>query len=225
MLSAPTAFRLLLERYGPQRWWPADTAFEVVVGAMLMHRTSWRRVEEAIANLRSARLLSPLGIAGCPLPRLRTLLRPAGLYSTKPRRLRALCRAIVSGGGLPAFLSGSLEEVRTRLLALEGVGEETADSVLLYAAGRPTFVIDAYTRRIARRLGWFDGGSYGEAKAWFEGRLPREASVYNELHALLVAHAKALCRPRPRCPECPLLRSCPHGRAQVYPRASASRPR
>jgi len=211
------AYRALLASYGPQGWWPARTRFEMVAGAMLMAQTSWPRVEEALSALRRDRRLSAAGIARCPMPRLRALVRPAGLHSMKPRRLRGMAREILRAGGLDRLLSGDTAEVRSRLLSLEGVGEETADSILLYAGHRPVFVVDAYTRRLGARLGWFHGGSYGDVQAWFHRRLPRDTALLNEVHALIVTHGKARCRPRPRCRGCPLLARCPHGRAQVYP--------
>jgi endonuclease-3 related protein len=219
-----TVFRLLLAAHGRQHWWPARTRFEVFVGAMLMARTPWRRVEEAMANLRRAGLRSPIAIARAPLSRLRRLLRPAGLHTTKPERLRDACRAIARGGGLERYLAGTTSVVRDRLRGLAGVGDETADTILLYAARRPVFVVDAYTRRIGERLGWFSGGPYAQVQGWFQERVPADAAVFNEYHALLVAHGKAWCRARPRCAGCPLLEECRHGRAQVYPEAAPSSP-
>ena len=219
------AYDRLLRRFGPQHWWPAKTRFEVIVGAILMPQTAWRNVEAAIENLRRAGLLSPAAIAAAPVGKLRRLVRVAGLYRTKPGRLKALCSYLVraSAGDLDRWLdTRDTAEARRELLALEGIGPETADSVLLYAAGRPVFVVDAYTRRIGRRLGWFATDDYAEVQRYFEDRLPRDAPLLNEYHALLVRHAKELCRPRPLCPRCPLNGMCSYYRATTPSAASAS---
>ena len=216
MDSVREAFDRLLGRFGPQRWWPARTPLEVIVGAILMPQTAWRNVETAIANLRGANLLSLREIANAPIARLRPLVRLAGLYRTKPRRLKALCAYLLrrTGGDLEAWLAVSdTASLRRELLAREGVGPETADSILLYAANRPVFVVDAYTRRIGRRLGWFATDGYAEVQRYFEERLPRDARMFNEYHALLVRHGKELCRPRPLCPRCPLNGMCSYYRA------------
>jgi len=203
-------FDRLSRRFGPQHWWPAETPFEVVVGALLMAQTSWGNVEAAIENLRRAGLLEPRALASAPLGTVRALVRPAGLYRQKPGRLKGFCRHLLraSGGDLDRFFSRNFEAIRRELLGLEGVGPETADSILLYAGGFPTFVVDAYTVRIGQRLGWFTTDRYDDVKAFFESRLPRDVARYREDHALLVAHGKEICRPRPRCDACPLRRGC-----------------
>jgi endonuclease-3 related protein len=203
-------YRRLLRRFGPQGWWPGDTPFEVVVGALLMAQTAWANVERALANLKDAGLLDPHALASVPLDRLGRLIRPAGLYGSKPRRLRGLCRHLVAAadGDLARFFARPGEEVRRDLLAREGVGPETADSILLYAAGVPTFVVDAYTRRLFERLGAFRGLGYDGMKAFFEDALPPDVETYREYHALIVAHGKGVCRPRPRCHACPLTDLC-----------------
>jgi len=207
------AFDRLLARFGPQRWWPADTRFEVIVGALLMPQTSWRNVEAAIGNLRRAGLLSPGAIARASVPEIRRHVRVAGLYRAKPRRLKRFCGRLMDfGGDLDAFFARGPAVVREDLLAQEGVGPETADSILLYASETPTFVVDAYTVRLARRLGWIETDDYDAVKGWFEGRLPRDLARYREAHALIVAHGKAVCRPRPRCGECPLNDLCAYYR-------------
>ncbi len=207
------AFDRLLARFGPQRWWPADTRFEVIVGALLMPQTAWRNVEAAIGNLRRAGLLSPEAIARASVPEIRRHVRVAGLHRSKPRRLKRFCgRLMEFGGDLDAFFDRDPAVVREDLLAQEGVGPETADSILLYASETPTFVVDAYTVRLARRLGWIETDDYDEVKGWFEVRLPRDLARYREAHALVVAHGKAVCRPRPRCGECPLDDLCAYCR-------------
>lgn len=207
------AYGRLLARFGPQGWWPAETRFEVIVGALLMQQTAWRNVEVAIKNLRGAGLLTPGAIARAPVSDLRGHVRVAGLYRTKPRRLKGFCRRLMElGGDLDAFFGRDPRVVRADLLAQAGVGPETADSILLYASETPTFVVDAYTVRIARRLGWVRTHAYGEVQGWFEARVPRDLRVYREYHALLVAHGKGVCRPRPRCGECPLNDMCSYYR-------------
>ncbi|HEX9339769.1 MAG TPA: hypothetical protein VF992_01165 [Thermoplasmata archaeon] len=214
-------YERLLEHYGPQGWWPADTPFEVIVGALLMPQTAWRNAEAAIRNLKAAGLFDPSTIAGAPIPILRRHVRVAGLYHTKPARLKAFCRHLLerSDGDLDRYFGRPTEVVRADLLAQDGVGPETADSILLYAGGHPVFVVDAYTVRIGHRIGWFDADAYDTVQRHFEARLPRDLAMYREYHALLVAHAKSLCRPTPRCGECPLRTRCEFGRRRARGRA------
>ncbi len=209
-------YRRLLEKYGPQHWWPARDAFEVVVGALLMQQTAWANVERAIGSLRDAGLLDPHALAAASEATIRRHVRGAGLYRTKPARLKAFCRHLLEAcdGDLAAYFDRPTPEVREGLLAQPGIGPETADSILLYAGRHPVFVVDAYTVRIGTRLGLFRATEYERVQAHFEARVARDADVYREYHALLVTHAKALCRTRPRCGECPLLRRCAFGRRQ-----------
>jgi len=204
----------LLRRSGPQHWWPAETPFEVVVGALLMAQTSWRNVAAAIDNLKQAGLLDPRALAAASVETIRALVRPAGLYRRKPGRLKGFCRHLmrVARGDLDRFFARDLETVRDELLGIDGIGPETADSILLYAGEFPTFVVDAYTVRIGRRLGWFATDRYDAVKAFFESRLPRDVALYREYHALLVAHGKEICRPRPRCDVCPVRSACAYYR-------------
>lgn len=212
------AYDRLRRSLGSQSWWPAETPFEVVVGAMLMPQTSWRNVERAIANLRRAGRLTPGEIARMDLRTLTALVRPAGLHASKPRRLRALCRSLVRdyGGSVDRLLAGPTEEVRARLLAFDGVGPEIADSILLYAGDHAVFVPDAYARRIGRRVGFLRADSYRAAQRRFESALPRDLGLYREYHALLVALAKEVCRPIPRCAACPLNDACSYGRRETH---------
>ena len=207
----------LEHHYGPQHWWPADTPFEVIVGALLMHQTAWRNVEAAIRNLKAAGLFDASAIARAPVLILRSHVRVAGLFRTKPARLKAFCAHLLerSGGDLGMYFDRPREEIRADLLAQAGVGPETADSILLYAGGHPVFVVDAYTVRIGRRIGWFDTDAYETVQRRFEAHLPRDLAVYREYHALLVAHAKAVCRPTPRCDECPVRTLCAFGRRRT----------
>ncbi|TLZ72527.1 MAG: hypothetical protein E6K14_06605 [Methanobacteriota archaeon] len=214
-------YQRLLEAYGPQAWWPAETPFEVIVGALLMQQTAWRNVEAAIRNLKAAGLFDPATIAAAHIPILRKHVRVAGLFRTKPARLKAFCRHLLerAGGDLATYFDRPVDEIRADLLAQDGVGPETADSILLYAGGHPVFVVDAYTVRIGRRIGWFHTDAYETVQRRFEAHVPRDLAVYREYHALLVVHAKTVCRPTPRCDECPVRTRCAFGRRRRRGRA------
>jgi endonuclease-3 related protein len=204
----------LLARFGPQNWWPGETPFEVMVGAVLTQNTAWSNVEKAIANLGQAGALSCRAILDLSDTALASLIRPAGFFNVKTRRLKALCVFLERRGVelAPERLAeqGNLAELRSDLLAVHGIGEETADSILLYALGLPSFVVDAYTRRIFTRLGLITGqGRYADIKHRFEAGLPAVTFMYNEYHALIVRLGKDHCRPRPRCKDCPLQPICP----------------
>lgn len=185
---------------------------EICAGAILTQNTAWTNVEKALAGLHGAGLLSAEGIAACPLPRLAALIRPSGYYRQKARRLRDFFER--AGREHPEglerwFRSDTTEGLRRELLSYKGVGPETADSIVLYAAGLPSFVIDAYTRRIGVRLGLARGGDYDRWKALFETRLPRRPEIYNEYHALLVKLGKDFCKKNlPLCGGCPLRKLC-----------------
>lgn len=210
-------YQALLAQFGPQHWWPGGSPFEVMVGAVLTQNTAWPQVEQAIAALKSADALSPRALLALPTPALAALIRPAGTYQIKARRLQALC-AFLDREGVsvtPDRLAASLplREARQALLTVHGIGEETADAILLYALNRPSFVVDAYTRRIFGRLGLLRGDeSYAEIQHRFETALPRDTVLYNDYHAQIVALGKRHCRPRPRCRDCPLLARCPSAR-------------
>ncbi|MFQ6019832.1 MAG: endonuclease III domain-containing protein [Dehalococcoidia bacterium] len=208
-------YRRLYGHYGPQRWWPADSPFEVIVGAILTQSAAWTNVEKAIANLKAAGALSPDGLLNVPEGELARLIYPAGYYNAKARKLKAFAAMLYErfGGHLQRLLDTPLPELRRLLLATHGIGPETADSIILYAAGRPVFVIDAYTRRVLPRLGLRPrGDAYAAWQGLFTAALPPEAALFNEYHALLVRHAKTLCRKSPRCSSCPLLAVCPTGK-------------
>jgi len=193
---------------GPMHWWPAQTPFEVIVGAILTQSTSWTNVERAIANLRAARLLTPSAILRAPMPRLATLVRPSGYFRQKARKLKAFVQFLQAEyrGSLKRMFSTPTLELREKLLSVHGIGPETADSILLYAGNHPIFVVDAYTHRIFGRHG-ITGGKphYENVRAMIEASLPRRPELFNEFHALLVNTGKNWCRKSaPRCQECPL---------------------
>jgi endonuclease-3 related protein len=204
-----TVYRHLHAAHGPQHWWPGDTAFEIMVGAVLTQNTAWSNVEKAIANLKRARALDAETIARAPHRKLAAWLKPSGYFNIKAQRLRAFCRWYLQEGGVRRLARRPTTLLRDQLLAVHGIGPETADDILLYAFNRPVFVIDAYTRRIFSRLGVIEGGEDYEAlRRLFEERLGADSSLFNEYHALIVAHAKDFCRPRPRCAQCVLGRQC-----------------
>jgi len=206
----------LLSFHGPQGWWPADTCFEVMVGAVLTQNTSWSNVERAIAALKAAGALEARRMRALAESDLAQLIRPAGYFNVKARRLRALLDMLAEQGGEIALGRLSTRELRDRLLSVKGVGPETADDILLYAFDRPVFVIDAYTRRLFRRLGWLaqDEG-YETLRAGVEQALGEDVATMQELHALIVANAKASCGARPRCRGCPLDAACASSRQEA----------
>lgn len=206
-------YEKLLTTFGPQRWWPAETPFEVIVGAVLVQNTAWRNVERAIENLRDAGLVEPRKLYAVPEQELAELIRPAGSYQVKARRLRNLLKLIVEryDGSPDAMFRTDLATLREELLGVSGIGPETADAILLYAGGLPTFVVDTYTHRVLARHGWigYEAG-YDEIKDHFESSLPADAALYNEYHALLVRVGKEYCRKtEPKCAACPLCELLP----------------
>jgi endonuclease-3 related protein len=212
MTGLLTIFHSMENRFGPQQWWPAETPCEVVIGAILTQNTAWTNVEKAIANLRAAAALTPEAIATLALPDLEALIRPAGFFRQKATRLRQVATCLVDhyDSSVAALCAGPLDAARARLLALPGIGPETADSILLYAAHRPSFVVDAYTRRIFTRLGLLHGDeSYETIRTRFMKELPPDVALFNEYHALIVTLAKVHCRKRqPDCLACPLAATC-----------------
>ena len=237
------AYRRLLRCFGQQGWWPVTPrgaaarapgggrpryrpghagplpereAAEVCLGAILTQNTAWANVEKALESLNRARAVDLGMIARIPSGRLQRLIRSSGFFIQKSRKLKDFARHALGRGRLTRWLQGPLPALREELLSLRGVGPETADSMLLYAADRPVFVVDAYTRRIGERLGWLKAGmTYDEVATFFSERLPRSAYIYQELHALLVALGKYNCRKDPVCLGCPLLDGCPEGRRRM----------
>lgn len=204
------AYRRLDDAWGPQHWWPGESRLEIMVGAVLTQNTAWSNVERAVASLKAAGALSIEALLALSLDELAALIRPAGYFNVKARRLRALLEWVSAAGGEEALAQWSDDALRAGLLGVRGVGPETADDILLYAFERPVFVIDAYTRRILGRLGLVDPGTgYEHLRAAIEAELPPDVPLYNQFHALLVAHGKAVCRPRPRCADCVLRDGCP----------------
>ncbi|HVF99276.1 MAG TPA: endonuclease [Chloroflexia bacterium] len=206
-------YRTLLARYGPQGWWPTVTGsrWEVMLGAVLVQRTTWRNADRALANLRSAlgreALSDPAALLEAPDERLVEVLRPAGHFNRKPRTLKLLARLVQELGGVEALALSNepAADLRTRLLGTWGIGPETADAILLYALGRPVFVADAYALRLGTRWGLLEpNATYDEVQRTFGDNLPVDAALFNEYHALIVEHGKQLCSPLPLCDLCPL---------------------
>jgi endonuclease-3 related protein len=209
------AYERMLAKFGPQHWWPGDSPFEIMVGAVLVQNTSWRNVEQAINNLRNAGVMDTHALYKLPPADLAELIRPAGYYQLKTKRLRNLLRFVVEqyDGSLDAMFGTSLASLREQLLEINGIGPETADAILLYAGGLPTFVVDTYTHRILARHGWLDyDATYDDIKDYFESTLPDDPALYNEYHALLVRVGKDYCkRSAPNCEACPLAEMLPAG--------------
>lgn len=193
----------LMDAYGPQHWWPAESAFEVMVGAVLTQNTSWKNVEKALTGLKLAGLLDLDNIMALPREDLAELIRSSGFFNVKARRLKNLCGWLQSQGGLDALAEWRTVRLRQTLLAIKGIGPETADDILLYAFERPVFVIDTYTRRLLLKLGLIQGSEdYETLRQMFESCLTPDHSLYNEYHALIVRHAKEKCTHDSHCRHC-----------------------
>ena len=216
--SLEVVYRRLLDAYGPQHWWPAEGRFEVMVGAILTQSAAWSNVEKAIGRLKAASKLSPSAIRETPVEELAELVYSSGYYNAKARKLKALAAYVGErfGDDIDAMRSHDTQTLRTELLDVHGVGDETADDILLYALDKPVFVIDAYTRRLLSRLGVADEkASYAHHQKLFMDELTHDAELFSEYHALIVTHAKGPCRKRPECSGCTLLDLCPTGQTQT----------
>lgn len=203
-MNIANLYKKLFAVYREQHWWPAKTEYEVVVGALLTQNTSWSNVEKAIARFDSA--LTPEFVLNCDTDKLAEIIKPAGYYNVKAKRLKELTEWYIT-----ADRTKPLIELRQELLDLKGIGCETADSILLYAFNMPVFVIDAYTKRLFTRLGFTVPQDYGEFKKLIEENIPKDIKIYNEFHALIVKHSKTVCKKsNPLCKECCLKKSCPN---------------
>ncbi len=210
-------YQMLFSHYGEQHWWPGDSAFEVMVGAVLTQNTAWSNVEKAIASLKQQNLLSAKAIIACPADALAATIRPSGYFNVKTKRLQSLCQWLIKQGGIASLAQYNNARLRQMLLSVHGIGPETADDILLYACQRPVFVIDAYTRRLLSRLGLFAGDEpYDKMRLAIEQALSKHLTdteivpTYNEYHALIVRHAKVACTKKsPDCQQCCLQSECP----------------
>lgn len=207
-------YNTLLASLGPQHWWPGDSPIEVAVGAVLVQNTSWRNVVRAIDALKQRDLLSIQALHDLRPAALEKLLQPSGYYRIKTKRLKNLIRFLmeVHDGSLDNLFALDMAVAREQLLAVNGIGPETADSILLYAGDQPRFVVDAYTRRILLRHDWLlPPATYDQMQQLFERRLEPDVTLYNEFHALIVAVGNQHCRAKPQCEGCPLERYLPRG--------------
>ena len=208
-------YKRLFRRYGPQHWWPGDGAFEVIVGAILTQAASWHGVDKALANLKAQGLMSPKALRAVEQQELASIIRPSVYFNAKSQKLKAFVQHLWEhyDNDLEALLKRDTQQLRHELLSIYGIGEETADDIVLYAAGKPIFVIDAFTRRILDRLGLVPTrDTYGSYQAIFMDNLPHNTGLFNEYHALLDRHAAETCRKKgPSCGECCLLDICPTG--------------
>ncbi|MBM7542648.1 endonuclease III domain-containing protein [Amphibacillus cookii] len=207
LTEIPVVYNQLYQTYGCQHWWPAETAFEVMVGAILVQNTAWKNVEKAMLQLEP--YLDPVQMFHLPIEKLEQLIRSSGFFRIKARRLHAFLTWFKNYDfKMEQLHCQDTYLLRNQLLAINGIGPETADSILLYALHRPVFVIDAYTRRIFKRLGFDLPKKYQDLRYLFEAALVKDVQLYNEYHALIVQHAKVHCKVKPICPTCPLLDRC-----------------
>ena len=200
-------YQKMFDALGPRHWWPGETPFEVIIGAILTQNTNWSNVEKAIKNLKMAGKLSPEGIYGLSITELAELIKPSGFFNVKAKRVKAFISWLFSRyeGNLSKMFAQDLQSLRSELLAVKGIGPETADSILLYAGNMPTFVVDAYTHRIFSRHELIpEESTYDEMKSFFEENLPKDVQLFNEYHALLVNIGKMFCKPKKVCEPCPL---------------------
>jgi len=209
-ISPLQVYEKLLSIYGAQHWWPADTPFEMMVGAILTQNTNWQNVETAIASLKTNNMLDCESIASCNLPQLGEIIRSSGSYMQKARYLQQFALFYYDNGKRKGLMKWPASTMRKQLLNVHGIGPETADSILLYALDKPVFVVDAYTKRLFMRLEHFSHEmDYDSIQHYFQQRLPESLPLFQEFHALIVEHAKRYCRVKPVCMECPLFECCP----------------
>ncbi len=200
-------YKKLYKAFGPQRWWPGDTPFEVAVGAILTQNTNWGNVEKAISNLKKEKALTAKAIHEMPINKLASLIRPAGYFNVKAKRLKAFIAFLMNDyhGSMKRLKKEEMHDLRGKLLNVNGVGPETADSILLYALDKPVFVIDAYTKRVLSRhmiLGHDE--SYERYQELFHSSLKKDVRLFNEYHALFVRAGNIYCKTKPDCEKCPL---------------------
>jgi endonuclease-3 related protein len=204
-------FNRMIDFYGPLSWWPAETAFEVCIGAILTQNTAWTNVEKAISELKAAGALTQEKLLQIDQDELAGLIRSAGFFNIKSRRVKAFVGWLDSryGGSLEQMFAGEWQELRRELLQVNGIGPETCDAIMLYAGHKPSFVVDNYTRRLFQRLGLLDGKErYEEIRSLFMNNIPEDVTIYNEYHAVIVEHCKQFCRKKPICNSCPLKQVC-----------------
>lgn len=200
--------------YGDLHWWPAETPFEIIIGAILGQATAWRNAAKAIGNLKAANVLDPEEMSKLSQDELETLILPSGYYRAKAKKVRAFLTHLQAhhNNQLDSLFAGELPILREELLSIYGVGEETADTILLYAAQKPSFVVDTYTYRLLERIGLFSGKfHYGKLREIFMDNLPHDSHLFNQYHALIVRHGARICQKTPQCDKCMLQSQCPTG--------------
>jgi len=203
-------YEKLLSHYGEQHWWPAETPFEMMIGAILTQNTTWQNATKAIANLKTHALLDCESIASCNLPELGNIIRSAGSYMQKARYLQQFSLFYYNNGKRSGLIKWPASTMRKQLLGVHGIGPETADSILLYALDKPYFIIDAYTKRLFIRLGHIKHEmNYDGIQHYFQQRLPESLPLFQEFHALIVEQSKHYCQTKPQCLDCPLRDNCP----------------
>ena len=199
----------LNSHYGPQHWWPADTPFEVMVGAVLVQNTAWKNASTAISRLKEVGLMTPSAIHEISTDELSSYIVSSGYFNIKAVRLKALCQWLVEQGDIDQLKKLPLRSLRRDLLDIHGIGPETADDILLYALDKAVFVIDAYTRRLFSRLSLLQhDDSYENLRRGFEQALDEDVEAFKQYHALIVVHAKDICRKQPQCERCCLAKQC-----------------
>lgn len=214
-------YKVLLKTFGEQHWWPAQSKepeFEIVVGAILTQQSAWSSVEGAIKKLRQRNLLSPRRLAVADQKELEEAIKSTGFYRQKAKRIIGFAKYLDEkySGDIGLMFAKDKEKLREELLSLKGIGKETADSIVLYAAHKPIFVVDAYTYRVLSRIGLITGKeNYDELREKIESEIRSDEKIYNEFHALIVRHAKALCKNVPLCSDCPLAKECEFGKGQL----------
>jgi endonuclease-3 related protein len=203
-------YEKLLNRFGRQNWWPADTKFEVIVGAILTQQASWKNVEKAINNLKNENVLEPKKLFNLSIKKLEILIKPSGFFKVKAKRLRSFLEFFIENydGNLEKMSETTLEELREELLSVHGIGPETCDSILLYATEKPIFVVDAYTIRLCQKYPLINSKKYEEVQEFFQENLPKNVNLFNEFHALIVELGKNYCKTKPICEKCPLKEGC-----------------
>jgi endonuclease-3 related protein len=207
MIKIHEIYRRLYRAFGPQHWWPGESPFEIAVGAILTQNTNWGNVEKAIENLKREKALNAKSIHDMRVARLASLIKPAGYFNVKAKRLKAFIDFLMNEyhGSLKSMKNEEMQTLRAKLIKVNGIGHETADSILLYALEKPVFVIDAYTKRVLSRHGIMEHEKpYEEFQALFHSSLKRDVKLFNEYHALFVRLGKIYCRKKPKCEECPL---------------------
>jgi len=200
-------YNKLYPAFGPQHWWPGDTPFEIAVGAILTQNTNWGNVEKAIANLKKEKALSAKAIHDMPLKKLASLIQPSGYFNVKAKRLKSFINFLMNEyhGSMANMKKENMHALRHKLLNVNGIGPETADSILLYALDKPIFVIDAYTKRVLSRHKILEHDEpYEKFQERFHAALEKDVKLFNEYHALFVRVGKLFCKPKPKCEECPL---------------------